>query len=496
MSAMPYDHPSRLWALTQAATGDIVFTVDRDLRLRYVNDAACAFVGKSAAELTGSTLEQARGPERAAIARGLLREVLATSRASTTEHEVEVDGVQRWLQATLTPLRDEAGEVVGVLGVARDISDRKQVEDATRFRTLLEAAPDAVLVVDAGGRVRIANGQAMTMFATTREQLMGTRVEDLIPPRFRSSHASLRTRYQQRPGVRPMSRRAVLPALRADGTEFQAEISLSPLREGDEEWTIAILRDQTQRTQREAESQRAQRIQALTQLAGGAAHEYNNAVTAILGYAELLLGRDDMPEHARKPLERIIRGAERVAELTRLLAAFSQSQDIELRPLELAAALPPALRRVRQIVGPDIEVDVDIAPDLPPIVGADKGIALLLGSLAENARDAMEGRGRLEIRAYRLDPWSIGQRMLVPSGPHGTGWVGLEVVDSGCGMDAETAARATEPFFSTKPVGKGDGLGLASAEGIVRQSGGRLFIESEPGHGARILICLPGAPTG
>ncbi len=239
-----------------------------------------------------------------------------------------------------------------------------------------------------------------------------------------------------------------------------------------------------ERLQLQQDLARAQKLEAIGRLAGGVAHDFNNVLTAILGSAELLMLDTPPGEHAREEVEIIRDAAIRAQDLIRQLLAFSARQVLQPVVLDLNDLITDLGRMLRRLIGEDLTLDTDLAPDLCA-VRADPGqVEQVLVNLAVNARDAMPDGGRLAIRTANVDATDGGD---VPAGPY----VLIEVTDTGTGMDAPTLARVFEPFFTTKERGKGTGLGLASVYGIVRQSGGHIAVTSTPGVGTSFRIHLP-----
>jgi two-component system, cell cycle sensor histidine kinase and response regulator CckA len=229
-------------------------------------------------------------------------------------------------------------------------------------------------------------------------------------------------------------------------------------------------------------------MEAVGQLAGGIAHDFNNLLTAILGYAQLLSERP-LGEAALSEVAEIGRAADRAATLTRQLLAFSRQQVQKISVFVLNDVVTSTEGMLARLLGEDILVRKDLAPDLGR-VKADAGqIEQVLVNLAVNARDAMAKGGtlRIETRNVELDGAYVAAHPAGTPGPY----VMLAVGDDGCGMDAATQARIFEPFFTTKPVGKGTGLGLATVYGIMKQSGGFVWVYSEPGSGSTFRIYLP-----
>jgi two-component system cell cycle sensor histidine kinase/response regulator CckA len=282
-----------------------------------------------------------------------------------------------------------------------------------------------------------------------------------------------------------------LESVRADGTRgwvashgiVERDDAGSPVR------VHGTMQDITDQRQLEDQLRQSQRLEAVGQLAGGIAHDFNNLLTAIRGYAELL-GRDYAgDEGSRNDLEQIVLAADRAAELTRQLLAFSRSQLLQpsvIDPAAVVAAVAPMLRR---LLGEHIALVTHAAPDLGRVKVDVSQFEQVIVNLAVNAGDAMPEGGTLTIECVNveLDATYATAHPEVAPGPH----VGLVVSDTGSGMSEATQARIFEPFFTTKPSGRGTGLGLSTVYGIVKQSGGSIFVYSEHGHGTSFKVYLP-----
>lgn len=278
--------------------------------------------------------------------------------------------------------------------------------------------------------------------------------------------------------------------LRAEARRLQAEASL---RELNADLDDRIAREIAARERAQEELAQALRMEALGQLAGGMAHDFNNVLQAIEGAAELIDTSPGSTARRRQLVNRILKASERGVTITRRLLAFSQRSALQIEPVDIAALLDGMREVFVLTLGDGNEIRMNIAPSLPMLL-ADKGqLEILLVNLATNARDAMLDNGTFTISA---EPESL-EHDDGPGHPRNLkagSYVRLSVSDTGCGMEAATLARATEPFFSTKPMDKGTGLGLAMAKGFADQSGGGLYIESAPGRGTTVRLWLPVAP--
>jgi len=265
--------------------------------------------------------------------------------------------------------------------------------------------------------------------------------------------------------------------------------------EGNAMHAAGVLRDVTERRQAEEQAQVAQRMEAVGQLAGGVAHEVNNALTGVLGFAHLLAARMPESDPMREDIGHIIRSGERAAGVAQQLLAYSRCQLLQPKRLDLSALVQGFQPLLRQTVGPDRELALQVADAL--WVNADQAqLEQVLLNLALNARDAMRSGDRLTVGVRQVEvpgdlPRHPSDAVEIVPGAYAL----LTVADTGTGMDAGVKARLFEPFFTTKPVGQGTGLGLPTAYGIVRQSGGHIWIESEPGRGTTVSIVLPLVPA-
>ena len=281
---------------------------------------------------------------------------------------------------------------------------------------------------------------------------------------------------------------AVVQCLREGASDYLIKDRLARLGPAIER-SLAERHEQAEKGKLEAQLLHAQRLESVGRLAGGIAHDFNNLLMVISGNAEFALAALDPGHPARADILQIDEAASRAAQLTGQLLAFSRKQVLAPRVLQLNDTVESMSTMLRRLIGADIDLTMRLAPNLPH-VHADPGqLEQVIVNLAVNARDAMPSGGRLTIEtaAADLDETDARKHPAVTPGPH----VVLTLTDTGTGMDAATQAAIFEPFFTTKPVGKGTGLGLATVYGIVRQSGGSIFVRSELGRGTTFEIVLP-----
>ena len=405
------------------------------------------------------------------------------------------DGSIRWLVVEARGIPDEDGQVRWHEGSALDFTERRTAEEALRASearkgAMLEAAIDAVITMDESGRITEFSPAAERTFGYSRDNVIGKELADvLVPPDLRERHRGGLARYLATEEGSILGRRVELRAMRADGQEIPVEVAINRIDVPGPPTFTGYVRDISAQRRLEESLRQAQKMDAIGQLAGGVAHDFNNMLTVIDGFSTLLLDELDTADARRELVEEIQRATGRAASLTGQLMAVSRRQALRLQAVDLnklTADLQPLLGRV---VLEDVVVVVREA-DEPVVVDIDDAqFEQVILNLAFNARDAMPAGGTLTIETgiVELDAAYAAIRPGVNPGSYAM----LVVSDTGIGMDDATQARIFEPFFTTKDVGKGTGLGLAMIYGTVQQSGGHIGIESEPDYGTSVRIYLP-----
>jgi PAS domain S-box-containing protein len=399
---------------------------------------------------------------------------------------VRPDGSVRWMLAHAVPVRNEKGEVYRIAGVCSDVTERKKMESELKasedyYRTILDNIVDAVFVADAEGKILDANPRALELTGYSREELLRLRVIDTYPPEDRGMGAS---RVASVVGGTPSIAERRL--LRKDGTILVVETNASLLPDGR---MLGTVRDVTERRQLEQQLRQAQKMEAIGRLAGGVAHDFNNVLTAVFGYIDLL--REELPANsgAHEDLAEVRKAAERAASLTKQLLAFSRQQVLAPVVVDLNVLVGDFEKMLARVIGEDVELRLALKDDAGN-VRADPGqIQQVIMNLIVNARDAMPKGGKILIETSNADlteQYAELHQPVVP-GPY----VMLAVTDNGTGMPPQVKARIFEPFFTTKEKGKGTGLGLSTVYGIVKQSGGYIWAYSELGRGTTFKVYLP-----
>ena len=373
-------------------------------------------------------------------------------------------------------------------GTIVDISERREAEEALRvsrerYRGVIESSRDGLFFFDlATRRVLESNPAFQRMLGYSAEELSALSLYDFTPDDRASVDANVhRLADQETLTVPNRSFR------RKDGKEVLVEIDAVLIQDGGRHTVLNVVHSLAERRALEEQLRQAQKMEAVGRLAGGVAHDFNNLLTAVLGYAELLLDSDPSPE-VKHSADEIRKAGERAAALTKQLLAFSRKQVLQPKILDLNEVLAEVDGMLRRTLGEDVKYEAERDPHLWRVLADPGQLQQVLLNLAVNARDAMPEGGVLRIATRNVSL----QAANLPEVPKvaEVDCVLLEVSDTGHGMNAETLSHALEPFFTTKERGKGTGLGLSTVYGIVKQSGGYIHIESEPGKGTRVLIYL------
>ena len=466
------------------------FTTDSEGNVEYLNATLAEWLGRDLSELANKPLKlsQIMSEDGAALVaragRGSVQG--ATRRFDIDLFKADGMGLPVRILHRLPPGTGETG-LAHALVLNRSPGEADEAGSAElRFARLFHSAPIAIAAVDRQGLVSASNAAFARLFGSAGDEARSIKLESLFGD-------------QDHPAVR----KALGAALAGQGLIDPVEISfaddkersgtvyLSPIEqaEGDRETVIAYVIESTEQRALEMQIAQSQKMQAVGQLAGGIAHDFNNMLTAIIGFSDFLLQNHRPTDPAFQDIMNIKQNANRAAGLVRQLLAFSRQQTLRPQVLHLDDVISELSILLGRLLGENVELSLDQGRDLWPVRADLHQFEQVIVNLAVNARDAMPGGGKLRIRTANLteaDSRELGVQHLVPAD-----YVLIEVTDTGTGMDQEVMQKMFEPFFSTKEIGRGTGLGLSTVYGIVKQTGGFIFADSEIGTGTTLRVYLP-----
>jgi len=473
------------------------FLLDHDYRILAFNHVAAeqirAIWGREVAE-GDSLLDYASPNSRDSF----IAHYQSCLRGEAAYHERQIvypSGQSIWYEVAYTPIAHPSDSAIkGVAFSGLDITARKAAERSLAHREaqlagIIDSAMDAIITVDAEQRIVLFNRAAEQIFGCSAADALGQPLDRFIPPEVHQAHRQHIPAFGQT-GVtrRSMHAPGVLEAVRADGTRFPIEASISQIMVDEERFYTAILRDISQRKELEAQLLHAQKLESVGQLAGGVAHDFNNLLTVIKGVTDLI--RDDLPQdHPAQPdLAEVSAAAERAGALTRQLLAFARRQILAPRVVDATTLIRETAPLLHRLLGENVEVLLNLMPSPAPILADPNQIQQVLVNLAVNARDAMHDGGLLRISTRLISAEAaVGSE----EGAAPTPTVRIVVQDTGAGIAPDILSHIFEPFFTTKAQGHGTGLGLATSYGIVVQHGGTITVRSRLGEGTAFTIDLP-----
>jgi PAS domain S-box-containing protein len=514
--ALPYfvDAPSAVWVILMATVlsreyadrgarlaagerrfhavfdeaSELVFLTRPDGTLTQVNRAALTAAGAAAADVVGRPIWDtpwwSHDPQLRERLRGAVADAARGVPVRFEATHPRRDGTMSFADCSLSAVRDEQGAVSMLVSESRDVTERVRAHQAlmtsgARYRTLIDSAPEAIVVLDvASGHFVDCNQKACEMFGASVTDLRSLGILEISPPLQPDGRESSVLAQQHLAdtiaGGRPVfewTHRTL------SGRDVPCEVTLVTLPDPERTLIRGSITDVTQRRQLEEQLRQSQKMEAVGRLAGGVAHDFNNLLTVITLSSHMLLDMME-PGPEADQVRDIADAADRATSLTRQLLTFGRKDMLAPRVLDVNEAVSQAESMLRRLIGEDIRLIVELDPNAWPVTIDPGHLGQVLMNLSVNARDAMPLGGTLIIRTLNLEP-----------GGHRT--VCLRVSDTGVGMSPETRARVFEPFFTSKGVGKGTGLGLAVVHGIVEQCRGRIEVESEVGRGTTFSIHLP-----
>jgi len=479
--------------LTENAS-DMITVVDREGRVIYESASVARQQGRPAQDVLGRPVFERVHPDDVAEVRRALHGLIQGSgpQARLRFRFQYRDGTWHVLESVGRNLLDDPA-VRGIVLNTRDVTDQARAAEAlqtseTKFRALTENSTDLIASLDLDGRLTYASPSAHRILGYEPGALLGESAFDYIHP---EDVARVREAFVQAVASHDTTAlRAQFRFRHLDGSwrAFEA-VASNMLDVTAVRGVVLNCRDITEQRALEAQFRQAQRLEAVGRLAGGVAHDFNNILTAITAYSELLLGELPPDDQKRGDVEEIRAAAQRAAALTRQLLAFSRKQVLQVKVLDLNAVVRTLDRMLQRLLGEDVRLELALSDGLGAVRADPVQMEQVIMNLAVNARDAMPAGGRLTIETANVVLDDSYSRMHQGAKPGR--YVMLAMSDTGIGMDEETRSHLFEPFFTTKGQGKGTGLGLATVYGIVKQSGGNIWVYSEPGRGATFRLYLP-----
>ena len=455
--------------------------------LTFVSEAYCRYFGKGRDEL----LDRSFWPLVAEVDRARVMEYVRAlgphNPAGILEHRVVAPGGQvRWHLRVDHVLAEEEGQPAEFETVARDVTEQQQLRAELRTReariqAVFECATEGIVGVNRDGQIVLANPRAEALFGYEREELVGRRLEVLIPERVRPIHGQYLADYFARPRTRSMGLGLTLSGRRKDGTEFPIEVSLTHLPDEAGGLAMAFVTDISERVAHERQARHVEKLVALGTLAAGIAHELNNPIGIILSRIELMLMEVEEQPHTAEAitdLQVLHRHAQRLTRIAQGLLSFGQQRQRAPQPVDLSEIVDDTLTLAgKELSREGIHVRTRLDANLPRMLGDQTALEQVLLNLLLNARDAMPTGGTVEIETSTdlVQPRTIR----------------LVVSDTGQGMSPEILAKLSEPFFTTTP--SGSGLGLSVSYTIIREHGGTVDVRSEPGRGTTFTLRFPPA---
>jgi PAS domain S-box-containing protein len=425
---------------------------------------------------------------------GVFAELPKLTEQGTLEHEYrfrKADGSYVWFRDSLRLVRAPDGGASHVVGVREDRSrSRRDAEVRALLGMAVEQAAETIMITDTEGTIEYVN--------PAFEKISGYDAEEVIgkTPRIQKSGHHEEEFYKEMWDTlrRGESWSGSIVNRRRNGNLFQEMAVISPVRgtSGKIEHYVAVKRDVTTEVELEEQLRQSQKMEAIGKLAGGIAHDFNNLLVAVTGYSDILLGRLGQDDPGRKEIEEIRNAGDRAAALTRQLLAFGRRQLLNLKVVDLNETIWEMENMLRRVIGEDISIMTFPGNNLWPVRVDPGQVEQVIMNLVVNSRDAMPGGGKLTIETsnVRIDEEYARRRSGVKPGEY----VMLAVSDTGRGMSPEVQGRIFEPFFTTKDAGKGTGLGLSTVYGIVKQTGGNVWVYSEEGMGSAFKVYLPAVP--
>ena len=478
-----------LFRVLLESSPDAVLLMDRDFRYLYANPEAARILNTPVGEIVGKSVSEVLPADAVDRTEAALRRVFETGETYFSDPATEFSIRDIVLESRMVPIKNKTGEVISVLTIRRDITERKRAERVLReseekFRSVAEGSPN-VIFISRGGKVLYVNDRCMDLLGFTRAELLDSFPwNDIISPESMNGiqeHIS-----QTFKGVRiPPSE---YEGLRKDGSRAPFVFNAALISYEGAPALLGVVTDISELKKVEAENakiqdrlRQAEKMEAIGSLAGGVAHDFNNILMVILSYSDFLLDKIPAGGPLRREVEQIKKAGNRAAELTSHLLAFSRKQAVVPRDIDPNEAVRNLHKMIGRLIGDNIRLNLDLQPDVGIILCDPSQFDQMLINLVVNSRDAMPDGGEVtvETRGVELD---AGDLAADPDAAPGR-YIRVSVTDTGSGIPPEILDKIFDPFFTTKPQGKGTGLGLSMVYGAIKQNSGHVDVESVPGSG-------------
>ncbi len=479
---------ARLRALFDQASAGMV-EVGRDGLVTDANKAMTRFLGWERSEVVGFPWQKISHPDDTARCEREVGRVIACEQDffQVEKRYAHKDGGYRWGRVSISAIRDERGNLDRLLAVIVDIEESRRArerlhESEAQLRAIFNSAPIGISMATPEGVLRIANKQLQKILGRSEDEIRGLHWSKFTFPEDKAENdRAIAEALRMGTDAWTLEKRYVRP----DGSVVWANLNTTLLRDeaGVPMGTVATVEDITHRRRLEQELAESKRMESLGRLAGGVAHDFNNLLTAIMGYASILQKRVQDAD-VREVAGRITAASTSAAGLTRQLLAFARRQDVTAETVDLGEAVRQACEIARGLIGAGQRLVVTAGPEGLPVRADRSQLEQVVLNLVANAADASSEDGRIEVRVER-GHWGSNRGEASPR------MAVLDVRDFGEGIDASVLPHIFEPFFTTKPRGRGTGLGLATVYGIVKQAGGTVMVESDPGRGSLFRVLWP-----
>ena len=477
-----------------SSAADVIFEADAEGYFRFVNPQTLKLFEFEQDEVIGRRFtEFIRADYRPQILHHYYRQTRDGRPNSYVEFPaITKSGKEIWLGQNAWIITDATGRLTGMQAVARDITERRQNEEALRaaeakYRALVEQSLMGVYIMQ-DERLVYVNPKAAALLGYTQDELVNLRAP--FPFLHEQDRPLVREQLARLDPDRMPSVQLAIRGVRKDGEAIQVEAFCSITEFGNQRAILATVHDISDRVKLEDQLRQAQKMEAVGRLAGGIAHDFNNLLTAIRGNAELMSHRVRKDPEMAAEVDEILHAADRAASLTRQLLAFSRKQVLQPVALDLNEIVSGVSRMARRIIGNDVQLNLELSPSIGQVLADPAQVEQVLLNLIVNARDAMPSGGTITVHTANVKLDAEAPE-IIQAGIVAGAFVLLAVSDDGIGMDQATQARIFEPFFTTKETGRGTGLGLSTVYGIVRQTGGAITVDSERGKGASFRVYLP-----